>query len=81
MTWNYRIVTYAIPDAGYELREVYYDDQGRECGSCPPFLSGETPEDVVAALELALKDARERPVFVAPASWADPKDKKGQNPR
>lgn len=72
MTWNYRIVHRR--DGSYGLHEVYYDDVGEpvvmtenavtfECDS------DEGPEGVIGNLEMALKDAKERPVFEEPEKW------------
>ena len=65
--WNYRIVRYR-DGSGHGLHEVYYDEDGT------PRLMTERPaafvvyddEDaagIVAALERALNDAKERPII------------------
>lgn len=74
MTWNYRIVRYKSGDA-YGLHEVYYNKSGEACGmteNCATFGcdAEEGPDGITASLELALKDARTRPVFDEPEVWA-----------
>lgn len=74
MTWNYRILRHR--DGTLALHEVYYDEQGqprayteRPAGFAVDPEDG--PEGVQAALETALRDARERPVLDA-ETIADP---------
>ena len=60
-TWNYRILRHNYgAEVGYEIHEVYYDDDGNpqgwtENGKAP---YGETPEDLIWCLETMLADAR-----------------------
>lgn len=74
-TWNYRLVKLPNPLAGsgfyYEVREVFYDSKDRATAMTNAGVSfgGETPAEAVKALEMALKDARERPVFEPPEKW------------
>lgn len=70
-SWNYRLVKYKNPDHGYGLHEVYYN-AGNSAWAMTDngCFVGETPEDVIAALEMALKDAKERGVFEEPEKWA-----------
>jgi hypothetical protein len=72
MSWNYRIVKKAIPAehrAGGEfhhaLHEVYYDKEGRPNGltQAPAHFGGADRDEIANALELALRDARERPIL------------------
>jgi hypothetical protein len=71
--WNYRLVRKAAGDeAFFAVHEVYYNDAGEPTGMTDDAVSfgGDTPEEVATALELALRDVRERPVFDPPAAWA-----------
>lgn len=70
MSWNYRIVH--EPDGKgkgrYDLREVYYDEEGRISGGTARAVSffawaDEGPEGVIASLEMALRDAKAYPVL------------------
>ena len=68
MSWNYRILRHE--DGSLALHEVYYDEDGRprgytaeSAGFCA--YEEEGPEGITAALERALRDARERPVLDA----------------
>ena len=83
MTWNYRIVRYRHAPDQFGLHEVYYNDAGEAVSmSADPisFVSddhdaatGRTPrDDIIASLEMALQDARSRPVFDEPeeGGWA-----------
>lgn len=68
MTWNYRIVRTETKDGPmWDLHEVYYDDAGRPIArTADPtdFGSDEGPEGVIASLEMALSDAKNRPVLL-----------------
>ena len=71
MTWNYRIVRH--PQGWLALHEVYYGEDGQPNGYTEnPASFGanedEGPAGIIAALEMALRDARERPVFDPEAS-------------
>lgn len=72
MTWNYRIVRkQGLDEEYFEVHEVYYNEAGEPVGmteNCATF-GGETPEEVIQALELALRDAQSRPVFTPPKEW------------
>ena len=65
MTWNYRVCrdTSVLPE--YSIREVYYREDGSVQGwtSIPRDLTGETPEEIKADLELILQDTFNRPVL------------------
>lgn len=72
MTWNYRIVKRL--DGGYALHEVYYNAETANGMTKYPtdFVCDleEGPEGIVKSLEMALKDAKTRPVFdEAEAEW------------
>lgn len=73
-TWNYRIVRYAN-GTGYGLHEVYYGD-GQPNGMTvePSYFVDDTPDGLIADMEVALRDARERPVLDEPPEWAGPDD-------
>ena len=70
MPWNYRIIQY--DDGSYGLHEVYYDKQtGKHIGRTdkPARFAcheDETKEGIIKSLELALSDAKKRPVLVDP---------------
>lgn len=78
--WNYRIVKYrpgvkVAPGASedcYGLHEVYYNSKGEPWAmtSDPRGFIGETPEELIDALNMALRDAQERPVLEEPEEWA-----------
>jgi YD repeat-containing protein len=66
MSWNYRIIQHA--DGRLELHEVYYDQAGRPVGFTERGASfgtdlGGSVSEIVGPLELALNDARNRPVL------------------
>lgn len=66
MYWNYRIVRYA--DGNLGLHEVYYDEHDKPVSrteDAPGFTCGEEEGEaaIVASLEMALRDARNRPVL------------------
>ena len=67
MSWNYRIVQHLTRgEPAYALHEVYYGEDGIENGhtQAPIEFVGDSPEEVIRSLEMALKDAKERPVYV-----------------
>jgi hypothetical protein len=68
--WNYRIVKYR-DGSGYGLHEVYYDRRNGNVGRTEHPISfscdaEEGPAALVEALERALKDAQEQPIFEEP---------------
>jgi hypothetical protein len=74
MSWNYRIVKRC--DGSYGLHEVFYDDASAPRAMTERPIHFETnaeegPAGIVASLEMALKDARERPVFEMPVEWTE----------
>lgn len=71
--WNYRIVK-RHNSIWWSLHEVFYDEDGNpNAMTTDPisFSSDESPEDVIEMLEMALKDAKTKPVFNEPKEWAD----------
>lgn len=65
MSWNYRILKKTTTQGDYfAIHEVYYD-KGKENGWTkePVTFIGDTPEEVIRALEMALNDARKHPVL------------------
>ena len=65
MSWNYRIIRHK--EGRFALHEVYYHDDGRmKMYSTYPISFGSDaeagPEELILSLEMALKDARERPI-------------------
>ena len=70
ITWNYRILRHE--DRTFALHEVYYDETGEpRAYTAEPigFYADEEegPDAIVASLEMALRDARERPILNASA--------------
>jgi hypothetical protein len=66
MTWNYRIVRHTGGDEPwFAIHEVYYDDEDAPTAVTtePVCPGGDTPDEVIAALEQMLTDARTRPVI------------------
>ena len=66
MTWNYRIVR--RPGGWLALHEVHYGEDGQPNSYTENAASfgadeEEGPAGIIRALEMALRDARERPVF------------------
>jgi hypothetical protein len=66
MTWNYRILE--DDEGNLSLHEVFYDVAGNPngCTENPATFvadSDEGVEGIIKALEMALKDAKERPVL------------------
>ncbi len=67
MTWNYRLVEYA-DDGGFGIHEVYYDgDQATGMTESSISFYSEDRDGLIWALETALKDAKERPIFRIPS--------------
>ena len=67
MSWNYRILKRTHANTGevsYAIHEVFYD-KGKENGWTqePVTFVGDTPEEVIRSLEVALDDARKHPVL------------------
>jgi hypothetical protein len=66
MTWNYRVLRH--PDGHLALHEVYYDKTGKPVNYTVNPVSFAVDEDeglhgLTAFLELALRDAKERPIL------------------
>lgn len=62
-TWNYRIIDFGTHKA---LHEVHYDAAGKPNGyteNPATFVCDPDQDDIGAALERALRGARERPVL------------------
>lgn len=67
-TWNYRIVRHHQPSEWLGLHEVFYDDAGLPSSMTADPIDfvcdgEEGPEGIVRALEMALADAKGRPVL------------------
>lgn len=62
--WNYRIIHFKT-DIGdyYDLHEVYYHEGIPFARTTEGKAYGETPEEVIEALEMMLKDAKNSPVM------------------
>ena len=63
MTWHYGIVKHETPEAGvwFGLHEVYTDPDSHTVD--PVGFTGDTREEVIEALEMALRDAKKWPVM------------------
>jgi hypothetical protein len=62
MTWHYGIVKHETSISGvwFGLHEIYSDPHGQTCDAVA--FIGDTREEVIEALEMALRDARKWPV-------------------
>jgi hypothetical protein len=70
--WNYRICEYK--NGSYSLNEVYYNKKGKpftmtEKGVGFTACADEKPELIIEELEMALRDAKNYPVFKVPGKW------------
>lgn len=69
MTWHYRLVQHEDgldPTAVYfAVHEVYCDADGKPTSRTEDAVTvgGSTKEEVIAVLEMMLKDVRERPLY------------------
>jgi hypothetical protein len=69
--WNYRIVDMSEPEGPhFELREVYYDTDGKPTGHCAAEVSSESLDGVADVYKM-MQDALAHPVIKF-----DPEDKK-----
>jgi hypothetical protein len=62
--WNHRVVRYRIPDnmidggeTVYAFAEVYYNDDGNVSGWGPPFVHGDTQEELQELADCLLRAA------------------------
>lgn len=63
MSWNYRTVRCTESDAVfYEIKEVYYNEQGLPNGYCDADLFGETLEELKDVFDM-MKLALEKPIL------------------
>jgi len=74
MSWSYRIVKRPLGDGDgdyFALCEVYYDEGGNPTGVThdPISFVADDAADLIASLELALNDAKNRPVLDEAATW------------
>lgn len=75
MTWNHRIIRRVSPhgETYYALHEVHYPQKGDDTptgrSTEPTTFVGETPEDLIASLQMALDNVRKWPVLDDP--WPD----------
>lgn len=70
MTWHYQIVRYA-DNKGFGLHEVFRDENGvlTGCTENPvtfACMNDEGPEEIIKALQMALKDAQQTTVIDDP---------------
>jgi len=73
--WNYRIVKYRNDD-GFGLHEVHYNADGRAWAMTEDPVGFVCDADegmaaIVGMMVLALKDAKNRPVFEEPNEWPE----------
>ena len=59
MSWNYRVVEFDDIDEGkyYEIREVYYEDNGELMGHCEATVGGSSIEEIIRVLDAMKSDA------------------------
>ena len=62
MTWNYRVVKFnggegEFDEPYYEIKEVYYDQDGSLAGYCDAPVSSETFEGIIEVLNQMRADA------------------------
>ena len=75
MSWNYRMVKRrkikGQREEYYAVHEVYYDKLGAPWSMTADAVGfgGETPNEVIAALTLALRDVQNSPVLIEPKKW------------
>ena len=83
--WNYRVVKKKIPLANgtstnsYGLYEVYYNKNGdawcmssQPVGFCADYCDSDSEgvDEIIQAMEMAIRDASEHPIFEEPETWA-----------
>jgi len=78
MAWNYRVLRH--PDGHLALHEVYYDNAGKPISYTAKPIHFAVDEDeglpgLTASLELALRDAKERPILDVSEIRAEPRTK------
>lgn len=67
--WNYRLVqmtdyvSFDGEEPYIEVREVYYDRQGKPAGHCAATVSGETIDEIKQMMNWIYEDALENPVL------------------
>jgi hypothetical protein len=69
MSWNYRIIRSKLDGADYfALHEVFYDEDGNPTSrtDAPVDFGGDSPEEVIEGLRMALSDAQKHPVMNDP---------------
>jgi hypothetical protein len=73
MHWNHRIVNMSHTDGEgpwYEVREVYYEDDGSMAGHSRPCLGDEDPEQIVGILLRMTLDIQGKEIIKPPALLA-----------
>lgn len=69
MEWNHRIVNMSNTDGGgpwYEVREVYYEDDGSVVAHTRPCLGDEDPEQIVEILQRMIRDIQGKAIVTPP---------------
>jgi hypothetical protein len=84
MAWNYRVLRH--PDGHLALHEVYYDNAGKPISYTAKPIHFAVDEDeglpgLTASLELALRDAKERPILDISEIQAEPRTRTEQTAR
>lgn len=67
MNWNHRIVDRSASNANepwFEVREVYYENDGSVAGHCQACLGHEDPEQIISLLQQMIDDIRRNPSIV-----------------
>lgn len=67
MHWNYRIVDMSAENGGepwFELREVFYEEDGSLQGHTSATVSAESPESLVRVLQRMIDDVKLAPTAV-----------------
>ena len=59
MSWNYRVVKFedAFDDSYFEIKEVYYNQDGSLMGFCDATVASETFEGIIEVLDQMRADA------------------------
>lgn len=77
MEWNHRIVNLSNTDGGgpwYEVREVYFEDDGSVVAHTRPCLGDEDPEQIVSILQRMIADIRRNSAVITPPEMVATQD-------
>jgi hypothetical protein len=58
MSWNYRVVELEGAEGGkyYEVKEVFYNRDGKPVGYCDATVSGDSFDEIVSVIGMMSKD-------------------------